>query len=192
MFEETYAETLRLDDGTLVRLRPVRPEDRGHLARGFTRLSPASRVRRFLTPKPRLSEAELHDLTEPDGHRHFALGAILLGRDGEETEGIGVARFRRLKGQPDVAEPAVTIIDAYHGRGLGRALGERLILAAAEQGVKTFRFVLRTENEWIRERIRESFAGARFTTGPSFLGVELPLPEAAIVPACFASVRSAA
>ena len=179
MFDETYTETLQLRDGTAVRLRPIRPEDRERLARAFSRLSPASRERRFLTPKRELSSEELRYLTEPDGDQHFALGATLVGADGEEGEGIGVARFERLKGHPEIAEPAITVTDDYQGRGLGLALGERLVRAASEHGVKTFRFVVTEENEWVRERVRRSCAGARLTTGTSILGLEMPLPEPA-------------
>ena len=68
--------------------------------------------------------------------QNFAIGAMrphLVSRD----EGVGSARFVRLADQPDTAEPAVTIVDAYQGKGLGARMlqgnyyGTTLIIWAA-------------------------------------------------------------
>jgi hypothetical protein len=56
-FGTDYEETRRLADGTSVRLRLLRREDRAKLLAGFARLSDESRYSRFFTATPRLSEA---------------------------------------------------------------------------------------------------------------------------------------
>ena len=85
----------------------------------------------------------------------------------------------RQPGGGAVAYISSTAVSALPGQeAFARALGERLVLAAAEHGVKTFRFVVRTENEWLRERIRHGYAGAKLTSGRSILGIEMPLPDA--------------
>ena len=64
-----------LKDGTAVRLRLIRPDDKDRLRAGFARLSPESRYLRFFVPKSTLTDAELVYLTETDGVDHVAIGA---------------------------------------------------------------------------------------------------------------------
>jgi hypothetical protein len=51
--------------------------DRDLLLRGFNRLSPESRYRRFLVPIADLSESAIRYLTEVDHHDHEAMIASL-------------------------------------------------------------------------------------------------------------------
>lgn len=138
-FHAHYRERLSLADGTWAELRMVRPEDTALLRDGFERLSPRSRYQRFLSAKPRLSEQELRYLTEVDGERHLALGAVMRSPGGREV-GLGVARFIRLAHAPELAEVAITVADDAQGKGLGRVLLERLVDAARERGVERFEF----------------------------------------------------
>ncbi len=134
-FGPDYAERATLRDGTEVVLRPIRPADKELLHRGFLRLSPESRYRRFFAAKNDLTADELRYLTEVDGDRHFALGAV--SPDGHD--GLGVARFIRLAGEDGVAEAAIAVADDQQGKGLGSLLFQRLVAAATERGVARFR-----------------------------------------------------
>ncbi len=134
-FNPQYRERLRLADGTWVELRLVRPEDGELLREGFERLSSRSRYQRFLGAKPRLSDDEVRYLTWVDGESHFALGAVTWGSDGREV-GLGVARFIRLPGTPEVAELAIAVVDEAQGKGLGKLLVCRLMDAARERGLE--------------------------------------------------------
>ena len=60
-------------------VRPIRASDKDGLLDLFERLSPMSRMRRFLAPKPRLSSRELAYLTAVDHRRHEALVVIAPG-----------------------------------------------------------------------------------------------------------------
>src|SRR5207302_4711683 len=71
-----WSDTLVLADATRIGFRPVGPEDRDGLADLFERMSPQSRYRRYLSPKPSLSPRELSFLTEVDHVRHEALAAV--------------------------------------------------------------------------------------------------------------------
>ena len=117
-----------LRDGSRVRLRQGHSSDRQLLLRGFERLSPGSRYRRFLAAMPELSEEKVRYLTEIDNHDHEAIIAL----DEKTGEGIGVARYVRDPQRPDVAEVAVTVIDDWQGRGLGTLLLE--VLGARARG----------------------------------------------------------
>src|SRR4029450_3658992 len=103
--------THRLPDGTLVRTRPLRPDDREKLRNGFARLSPQSKYRRFFSVPATLSEASLTYLTTTDGQNHVAIGAE-LGAEGADTSyGIGIARFVGLTEDPEGGEAAVAGVD---------------------------------------------------------------------------------
>jgi RimJ/RimL family protein N-acetyltransferase len=123
--------------------RHIRPDDKGRLAEGLARLSPESRRRRFLMPKPRFSSSELRYLTEIDGFDHVAIVAV----SAEDPDVFyGVARFVRLREDPETAEAAIVVADALQGRGLGRELGRRLADEARERGVRRFTATLLSEN----------------------------------------------
>ncbi|CAN5862128.1 hypothetical protein BH23ACT10_BH23ACT10_28310 [soil metagenome] len=135
---------LQLRDGTHVLVRAVNPDDKGELEEGFGRLSPRSRYLRFHQVVERLSDEQLRYLTDVDQVDHVAWVAIDL--DDPEQHGIGVARFIRLDDEPTVAEAAVTVLDAYQGRGLGTDLLHVLAAAAVRRGVTTFRAYVLGEN----------------------------------------------
>jgi GNAT superfamily N-acetyltransferase len=161
-----------LDDGTRLRIRPIRPDDKERLVRGFERLSPQSRYRRFFRHIDHLTDRQLAYLTEVDGHDHVAWIATLPDEPGEP--GVGVARWVRLRDDPEVAEAAVTVIDAYHNRGIGRRL---LLVAAAsaiERGVSAFRVSVMADNQPMIQLLKELGAtGGRWESGVLELTVPL-------------------
>lgn len=136
-FNHKYRERIYLSDGTMARLRLVRPMDRYLIAEGILHLSPESRYRRFHSPKPFLTDEELRFLTEVDQFDHFAIGAVKGGL--RKNFGLGVARFVRLRDEPDVADVAIAVADRYQRKGLGSVLMNRLIQAAKERGIRTLR-----------------------------------------------------
>jgi len=145
----------RLEDGTLVTLRPIRPDDRDALVDGFRRLSAESRHRRFFGGFDVLNDKAVDYLVNVDGVDHVALVATVTSLDLKEERGIGVARFIRVAGEPDVAEVAVTVIDDMQRRGLGHLLVRELTEAARAQGVKKFRGEVLATNEGVRRLIED-------------------------------------
>jgi GNAT superfamily N-acetyltransferase len=134
--------------GTDVRLsqleiRPIEPDDKDALARGFDRLSERSRYRRFLSPRGPLTEAELSYLTEVDHRDHEALVAV----EPESGEGVGVARFVRSPEDRDVAELAVAVADDWQGHGVGSVLVGELAKRAREEGITCFTALALAEND---------------------------------------------
>lgn len=133
----------RLTDGSLVAVRPIRPTDRDALAHGLAALSPESIRARFLAPKDHFTERELDYLTQVDGHDHVALVAEAAGDPGRL---VAVGRFVRLHEDPETAEVAITVLDEWQGKGLGRMLGTLLARCAAEEGVLRFQAVMLSDN----------------------------------------------
>jgi GNAT superfamily N-acetyltransferase len=186
-FHPGYREKAVLADGTPVVLRLLRPEDKPLLAEGLARLSVETRYRRFFEAKTSLSEAELRYLTEIDGVRHFAIGA-LLERPGQPDLGLGIARFVELPDQPGVAEPAIVVVDEYQHRGLGRLLLERLVAAARERGLRAFSGMVLAGNEPLITLLEEHVPSAVLCREDGVVAVQLPLggpllaPDAAAPP----------
>jgi RimJ/RimL family protein N-acetyltransferase len=135
-------EHVRLRDGAKVLVRPVRPDDRSLFVAGFEQMSEESRYRRFLSHKKKLSDRELDFFTNLDHRSHEAIGAI----DESTGEGIGVARMHVTDSDPELAEAAVTVVDDWQGRGLGKLLLDRLTDRARELGVHRFEASLLTGN----------------------------------------------
>jgi acetyltransferase len=132
-----------LSDGTPLVIRHIEPEDKPLLVDGLAHLSPESVYRRFLSPKPRLSNSELRYLTELDGRDHVAL--VALPAD-DPSHLLGVARFVRLEDDPETAEAAVVVADSLQGRGLGKLLALKLADEAAAHGIRRFTATILSDN----------------------------------------------
>jgi GNAT superfamily N-acetyltransferase len=146
-------------------------------------MSPDSRYRRFFSGITELSSDMLDYLTRVDGHDHFAVVAWTESLDLKEEAGVGVARFVRLPDEPDVAEAAVTVVDDYQGRGIGRLLLVTLVEAARERGVKKFRGEVLTSNEPMC-RLLEAAGAKGKETGDGTVVFDVPIDaDAAASPA---------
>ncbi|HEX8066272.1 MAG TPA: GNAT family N-acetyltransferase [Thermoleophilaceae bacterium] len=133
----------RLEDGTRVAIRPIRPSDKLGLVASRELFSDETMRRRFLSPKPMLSRAELRYLTEVDGDSHYALVAAPLDR---LDLIVAAARFVRLPEDPSTAEAAIVVADSYQRAGLGRRLALMLADAARERGVRRFTATMLSDN----------------------------------------------
>src|SRR5438105_1313676 len=186
----TSQVTLR--DGSRVILRPAVPGDRKLLVEAFGRLSPESRYRRFFAPLQALPDQLLDYLTSIDYVDHFAWAALadgpgtVLGGSrrhclgdtphppGGGPIGVGVSRYVRLA-DPEAAEMAVTVVDDWQGKGLGRILLDALVLEALENGITRFEGDVLVENRPMQEMLRRT--GARFRPeGAGVLRFSIDLP----------------
>jgi|SRR5947209_13254586 len=125
-----------------VRVRPVRPADSPLLADLFDRLSPASRLARFLVAKRELTAAELTYFTDVDHNNHEALIATTRLRG----EPIGVARFIRDKDNPTAADVAMEVADEWQNLGVGSLLAAQLATCARRAGVTHFTALMAADN----------------------------------------------
>jgi acetyltransferase len=123
--------TLSLRDGTRLRVRPIRPEDADRERAFVAGLSDETRYLRFMQHLPQLTPRMLARFTQVDYDRELALIALDRTRGKERIIAVG-----RYVGNPDgeSAEFAIVVADAWHGRGVGRALMQLLIACAKRRG----------------------------------------------------------
>lgn len=161
---------MRLRDGSAVVVRPIEPADHDRLLDAFARLSDESRYRRFFAPIHQLPEDTVRYLTDVDHRDHEAL--IALGKQGEM---VGVARYVRPAAGSEVAEAAITVSDAWQGRGLGSQLLQRLADRARQEGVRRFTALVKVENPAAVRVLRELGPSELTREGDEFtLLIELP------------------
>lgn len=166
---------ISLTSGEIVSIRPVVPEDRGHIEEGMSCLSRNTRYFRFLQPVEKLSRNELEYFTELDYVNHFAWCASIV--DGENETGVGIARYVRLPDMDDTAEFAIVIIDTYQRRGLGKILLFMLALSAEGNGISRFKGYVHPENRGMLKLMKHAGAEQRNTGGMCEVSFPLPLAK---------------
>jgi acetyltransferase len=118
---------LVLRDGARLEVRPIRPDDVQLELAFFHALSDRSRYQRFMQQLPELPPRMLARFTQLDYDRELALVTLHQGAF------VAVGRYAP---NPDgtTAEFALTVADAWQGKGIGRVLLERLCGYAREAG----------------------------------------------------------
>jgi GNAT superfamily N-acetyltransferase len=166
---------LRLDDGTVVRIRPIVPSDRDKLEEGFRELSPESRYLRFLRSVDRLTSNELSYLTNVDYEDHFAWVAL----DPSDGSGMGVARYARL--EDDLAEAAVVVLDRCQRRGLGGILLRLVAETAYGHGIRRFRAWVAPGNAVVMGLVERWHLERHAEEGTVVIDIPLPFPTTPLV-----------
>lgn len=124
-------QRLTLKDGTVVTIRPIRPEDAGIEQEFVRNLSSKSRYFRFMGSLRELSPQMLSHFTQVDYDRHMALIAV-SEQEGKEIQ-VGVARYIAVGDNP-VCEFAIVIADDWQHKELGVQLMQSLMSAARAAG----------------------------------------------------------
>jgi RimJ/RimL family protein N-acetyltransferase len=156
-------------------VRPIDAADQDALLDLFERLSPRSRLRRFLAPKPSLSRRELVYLTDIDHRTHEALAAV-------DADGafVGVARYACAPGETDVADVAFAVADARQGEGIGTGLARLLVDDARANGITRLQGMTLPENRPARKLLgRMGFRVSAVEAGVLELFLDLAGGEAA-------------
>lgn len=154
--------------GRMLRIRPAMPADAPALAAMIGGLSQRSVALRYLTPRtlpPELASREAERLARESDQQ---LVLVALDDAGEERI-VAVAELVRDGAEPEVAESAVVVADAYQGEGLGRAIVSTLAQAAAAARIARIRAVVMGQNTPMRRLI----AGLGVPYTSRFVGSEV-------------------
>jgi len=157
------ATSIGLKDGTLLRMRALRPDDKSLLQAFFGRLSPTSIHYRVFAGHGSLTAKELAYLTELDPSVHVALAAT-VGRDASTSL---------------TAEVAFTVEDAFQQRGIGTHLLERLAELARGAGVEQMRADVLTDNARMMEVFTDSGFVVRRVFADGVFHVTFPIAATA-------------
>ena len=179
MAEPTYPAELETDavlrDGSTVRIRPARPNDRDRLEDYFIAMSPETRRLRFWGASVDVTSVTAAALDQ-DFVRHLTLLAFSGGSDGKV---VGGAQY--IAGDQRRAEVSFSVADDLQGHGLGSVLLERLAAAADANGVHAFVAQVLPENHAMIDVFRQSGFEVSIRAKPGSIDVEFPTsttPEA--------------
>ena len=163
------------DNGAGLVLRPVLPGDaeRFEVSGAFSR---QTLYRRYQGSAP--TEARLAYLFEVDYVDHF----VWVVTDGVDGPVVADARFIRDEDDPGSAEVALTVADAYQGRGIGTLLLVALAVAARIDGIERFHAQVLSDNptaralgDKVNARWEQEEPGVVTTTGQIPALDDLPL-----------------
>ena len=122
--------------GRPITVRDLRRDEGDVLDAVMAGLSPRSRYLRFHVPIPALSAGMRSTLLDVDGRDRIALVAEADATDDGSGTPVGIARVSRDRGRPGEAEIAVSTVDAWHRRGVGRLLVAAVAERARAVGVR--------------------------------------------------------
>lgn len=142
--------SIDLRDGRRLQMRPIRPDDEPRLVDLYARLSQDTRYQRFFSVMQRLPPDWAHFLANVDHKRRFAL----VVEHPPDQALIAVGRYEPSGDDPGVAELAVVVQDRWQGQGIGRALMEGLLSAAACHGITRFRAYVLGQNRRMLDLLR--------------------------------------
>jgi acetyltransferase len=124
-----YVSSWTAKDGTVLTLRPIRPEDEPLLAKFHGTLSERSVSRRYfhaMTLSARTAHERLTRICFIDYNREIVLVADRTDCQTGEHEIVGVGRLSKVRGTQE-AEFALLVSDRFQGKGLGTAFLNRLV-----------------------------------------------------------------
>jgi|HigsolmetaAR202D_1030399.scaffolds.fasta_scaffold02975_1 acetyl coenzyme A synthetase (ADP forming), alpha domain len=133
-----YVEAWKLEDGTPVTIRPIRPEDEPLMVNFHKSISEESVRFRYLSHvaiEERITHERLAQMCFIDYDRAMALVVDKPASDGEERQILGVGRMTRRVDTKD-AEFAIVVSDAYQRLGIGSELLQRLVTIARAEGLQ--------------------------------------------------------
>jgi acetyltransferase len=148
-----YVSTYRLRNGSLVRIRPIRPEDEPAMVQFHKKLSDSTVYMRylgFMKLEQRTAHERLTRICFVDYDREMVLIAeqpVSVSGDGEI---LGVGRLSKLHGRNE-AEFAVLIRDDFQRLGLGSELLTRLLDVARDERLDRVFAVMAAENIAMRK-----------------------------------------
>jgi acetyltransferase len=162
----------RLDDGSQLLIRPIRPEDAESEAAFIRDLSPEAKRFRFMRALNSLTPEMLVRFTQIDYRREMALIAV---EEGKTARQIGVARYS-INPDNESCEFAIVVSDKNQHQGVGTRLMKALIRSARDHGVARMEGTVLRANRPMLELMQElGFLQSPVADDPEIVHIELPL-----------------
>ena len=148
-----YETSVMRRDGSLQRLRPIRPDDEKKWLDLVHRLSPHTIYLRFHYEMKNIPQEDIERFCSVDYDDTFALIAVV--GEGDDEQIIGISRYARFTNK-DSAEVALTVEDPYQGQGIGTHLLIELGRIAREKGIRNLVAYVLAVNANAREVFKRS------------------------------------
>lgn len=175
-YPKELEDLVRLRDGQLAQIRPIRPEDEPGYLRMVESLTLEERRMRFLHPVQEMPHHEAARLTQIDYDREMAL--VLASLDRSETgdqELYGSVRII-ADSEGERAEYAILVRSDMGGKGLGKMLMQRIIDYARSRGIREISGQVLSDNiPMLRVCERLGFTSRRDRDDPGVVIVTLKL-----------------
>src|SRR5262245_21516130 len=120
-----------------VAIRSIAPRDRDELVRFYAGLSRATLEARFHGACTGIAAAAAEAFARPGCGRHQGFVAEVTSPDGRPTIVGHVCIEPAAPGIAAEAELAIAVADAWHGRGVGRALLREALAWATSHGIRS-------------------------------------------------------
>jgi acetyltransferase len=136
-YPQEYVTSWTSNAGTLLTVRPIRPEDEPLMVKFHETLSEETvRLRYFGLTKleKRIAHERLTRICFNDYDREIALVAVRQNPDIKEDEIIGIGRLIKAYNGSE-AQFAILISDRFQGQGLGTQLLSRLVEIGRQEGI---------------------------------------------------------
>jgi acetyltransferase len=143
-----YVTQWSMPGGTVVTIRPIRPEDEPHLVKFHQELSDRSVVFRYLHPihlSQRVAHERLIRVCFNDYDRELALVAEGPRPENGERFILGIGRLSRQPAAKE-AEFALVVSDAWQNRGVGTQLLRLLLQVARTEKIERLLGIIMAEN----------------------------------------------
>jgi acetyltransferase len=174
-----YVAPTTLRDGSIVTIRPIRPEDELLMVKFHESLSDRSVYMRYfhmLSLGQRITHERLTRICFVDYDREMVLVAEHGSAEGE-SEIVAVGRLNRVPGCGE-AETAALVTDSYQRRGLGSELLRRLIAFAEDEKIRVLGADTLAENLEMQQVFRNlGFEIHRHADDPSMVRAVLRLRD---------------
>lgn len=138
-----------------ISIRPLRNGDTETIASVFERMGDESRRLRFGGPKPRLTAAELEQLSRVDARHHVLVAYV----DGDRAP-AGIARLVRFG---RTAEVAFAVVDEHQGRRVGTTLARVLAGDARAAGIVELHATVTGDHKRVSSLLARSARGLKAT-----------------------------
>jgi len=145
-YPNDWERSLRLDDGAVIAVRPIRPEDEDLMRAFLSKVSQEDLRQRFFAPLKEFGHAFIARLVQLDYARAMALAAI----DPATGELVGSVRIH-ADANCETAEYGILLRGDFKGRGLGWKMMQLIIDYARAEGLRTiYGYVLRSNITMLR------------------------------------------
>ena len=144
IYPEKYEKSVKLKDGKVVKIRPVRTTDERMLQELYYSMDEDDRYLRFFSTSMEFSHKKIQPLTNID----YTENMILVAEDIENEPPIIIASSGIFKSkEPFTAEMAIVVCKKWRKRGIAMVLLERLLDIAKEFKYKFLSGSILIENQ---------------------------------------------